>query len=92
MSRGKEETEKLQKNVELQLARLLTQLQDCEDLRDALDEEEYESTKRETMEQLKEFQISLQKMMSGDNTLVDRLGSVQLVRNLILSLHPLTQK
>ena len=79
MSRGKDETDKLIKNVNDQLSRLLTQLQDCEDLREAIDEEEYENTKRETLQQLNEFHATLNKMIKGDNTLVDHLGSVQLV-------------
>jgi hypothetical protein len=76
---GKEETAQLIKNVELQLTRLLTQLQDCEDLKEDLDPEEYETTRQETLQQLKEFQTSLNSMIRGDNTLVSSLGSVQLV-------------
>lgn len=44
-----------------------------------LDQSEYEETKNETMEQLREFNDSLSKMISGDMTLVDQLGSMQLV-------------
>jgi hypothetical protein len=44
-----------------------------------LDQSEYEETKNETMEQLREFNESLSKMISGDMTLVDQLGSMQLV-------------
>ena len=63
-----------------QLSRLLTQLQDCEDLKEDLDPDEYEETRADTLQQLREFQATLNKMTSGDNTLVSELGSVQLVR------------
>eukprot|EP01098_Paradermamoeba_levis_P000188 TRINITY_DN101_c0_g1_i1.p1 TRINITY_DN101_c0_g1~~TRINITY_DN101_c0_g1_i1.p1 ORF type:complete len:189 (-),score=61.31 TRINITY_DN101_c0_g1_i1:89-655(-) len=78
MSRGKEQNAKLISNVEDQLVRLVTQLKDLEDLKAEVDEEEYQSLKKDTIVQLKEFQASLQKMMQGDMTLVDALGSVQL--------------
>lgn len=64
MSRGNEETKKLKANVEDQLNRLLTQLQDLEDLKDELDPEEYKQTKEDTIAQLKEFRLSLQKVHS----------------------------
>ncbi|XP_068599497.1 protein LZIC [Brachionichthys hirsutus] len=77
-SRGKSETVKLRRNMEEQLDRLMQQLQDLEECRDDLDEEEYEETKNETLEQLKEFSDSLNKIMTGDMTLVDELGGMQL--------------
>ncbi|MEQ2198343.1 hypothetical protein XENOCAPTIV_011527 [Xenoophorus captivus] len=46
--------------------------------REELDEEEYEETKKETLEQLEEFNDSLKKIMTGDMTLVDELGGMQL--------------
>lgn len=49
--------------------------------REDLDDDEYEETKKETLEQLKEFKVSLDKMLAGDMTLVDDLNSMQLVRN-----------
>eukprot|EP00802_Teleaulax_amphioxeia_P029613 Tamp_31786.p1 GENE.Tamp_31786~~Tamp_31786.p1 ORF type:complete len:189 (+),score=70.89 Tamp_31786:75-641(+) len=75
---GDAETKKLRDNVENQLARLLQQLQDCEELKEDLDEDEYESTKQDTISQLREFEASLQKMMAGDMTLVSELGSMRL--------------
>mmetsp|Transcript_6345 Transcript_6345/g.17988 ORF Transcript_6345/g.17988 Transcript_6345/m.17988 type:complete len:192 (+) Transcript_6345:115-690(+) len=77
-SRGKAETQQLRDNVEGQLSRLLQQLRDLEELRDDLDDDEYAEQRRETIEQLKAFQVTLKKMMSGDMSLVDDLGSVQL--------------
>lgn len=47
--------------------------------REDLDEEEYEETKKETLEQLSEFNDSLKKIMTGDMTLVDELSGMQLV-------------
>ena len=51
--------------------------------REELDDAEYEETKGETMEQLREFNESLQRLISGDVTLVDQLGAMQLVSELI---------
>ncbi|KAN0038837.1 hypothetical protein ACTA71_001029 [Dictyostelium dimigraforme] len=77
-SRGKTETNKLKVNIEEQLNRLLTQLQDIEELKEDISQEEYDETKKDTLEQMKEFEQSLKKMMSGDMTLVSELGGVQL--------------
>lgn len=51
-SRGSAETEKLKKNLNDQLERLVQQLQDLEECRDDLDDDEYEETKKETLDQL----------------------------------------
>lgn len=77
-SRGKSETGKLRQNMEEQLDRLMQQLADLEECREDLDDEEYEETKKETLEQLNEFNDSLKKIMSGDMTLVDELSGMQL--------------
>lgn len=45
MSHGDKESAKLRSNIEDQLNRLLTQLQDLEDMKGDLDAKEYESTK-----------------------------------------------
>lgn len=50
--------------------------------RDELEDAEYEETKEETMEQLREFNESLQRLISGDVTLVDELGAMQMVNKL----------
>lgn len=47
--------------------------------REELDADEYEETKKETLEQLSEFNDSLKKIMSGNMTLVDELSGMQLV-------------
>lgn len=44
-----------------------------------MEEDEYEETKNETLEQLKEFKTSLDKMLEGNLSLVDQLGGMQLV-------------
>eukprot|EP00049_Salpingoeca_infusionum_P003519 m.67431 g.67431 ORF g.67431 m.67431 type:complete len:189 (-) comp12162_c0_seq1:184-750(-) len=77
-SRGDKETEKLKQNLTDQLDRLMVQLKDLEELREELDEEEYEETKRETIDQLKEFQDSLTKLTAGNLSLVDDIGAMQL--------------
>jgi len=69
----------LKTNVEDQLNRLLSQLQDLEEGKEFLDEDEYEATKSDTLQQLREFEATLKKMMAGDVSLVDHLGGVQLV-------------
>ncbi|XP_059960790.1 protein LZIC-like [Mesoplodon densirostris] len=77
-SRGKTETSKLKQNLEEQLDRLMQQLQDLEECREELDTDEYEEIKKETLEQLSEFNDSLKKIMSGNMTLVDELSGMQL--------------
>uniref|UniRef100_A0A8D0C3C5 Leucine zipper and CTNNBIP1 domain containing n=1 Tax=Salvator merianae TaxID=96440 RepID=A0A8D0C3C5_SALMN len=77
-SRGTTETSKLKQNLEEQLDRLVQQLQDLEECKDDLDADEYEETKKETLEQLREFNDSLQKIMSGNMTLVDEFSGMQL--------------
>ena len=62
----------------LLLIRLLTQLNDIEDLKDDMGPDEYETARDETLEQIKEFNVSLEKMASGDMTLVDNIGRMQL--------------
>ena len=52
--------------------------------REDLDDDEYEETKNETLEQLKEFNESLNRMKEGDLSLVDDLNSVQLVSMICL--------
>ena len=49
-----------------------------EPLRDDLDDDEYEETKKETLEQLKEFNESLTRLQGGDMTLVNELNRMQL--------------
>lgn len=44
-----------------------------------MDEDEYEETKKETVEQLKEFKETLEKFAAGNVTLVDEISSMQLV-------------
>ena len=75
ISRGTAETDALVLSVQQQLDRLVVQLQDCEELREELDDEEYEETREDTLKQMGEFEQSLNKMMSGDVTLVDKVSS-----------------
>ncbi|KAH3817288.1 protein LZIC-like [Dreissena polymorpha] len=77
-SRGRQETSKLIGNLEEQMDRLMCQLTDLEELKEDLDADEYEDTKRDTIEQLKEFKESLDRMVGGDISLVDELNSMQL--------------
>ncbi|RZB38770.1 LZIC [Asbolus verrucosus] len=84
-SYGKAETAKLQQNLENQLDRLVEQLKDLESCKDDLDADEYEETKQETMDQLKELNDSLSKMVKGDISLISALGAVQLATQAAIS-------
>jgi hypothetical protein len=53
--------------------------------RDDLEPDEYEETKKETVEQLKEFKESLVKFAAGNMTLVDEISAMQLVRILFIA-------
>jgi hypothetical protein len=79
-NRGGAETAQLKKNVEEQMQRLLSQLEDLEAEKDNLEPEEYQDMRNDTIEQLREFKKSLEKMMAGNMTLVNELNGVQLVR------------
>jgi hypothetical protein len=68
----------LRKNMEDQRDRLLAQLQDIEELKDELDADEYESSKQDTVAQLKEFEASLEKMVAGDMTLQSELDATRM--------------
>ena len=59
----------LKQNIEDQLERLFSQLDDLETLKDELSAEEYEEQKKDTMAQLTEFQDSLKQMTAGSMTL-----------------------
>ena len=52
-----------------QLERLVSQLSDLESIKNDLDSEEYEDAKSETLDQLQEFEKSLNKLDCGEVTL-----------------------
>merc|ERR1712189_64792 len=78
MSRGVNENNQLKTKLETQLSRLLDQLHDIETTKDSLDEYEYLDLKNDTLEQLQEFETSLNKMLKGEIGLVDSVGAMQL--------------
>ncbi|KAK9739792.1 Beta-catenin-interacting protein ICAT [Popillia japonica] len=84
-SYGKDETDKLRENLQNQLERLVEQLEDLETCRNELDAEEYEETKQDTMEQLKELNNSLNKLISGNITLSSALEAMQLATRAAIS-------
>lgn len=53
-------------------------MKDLDELKDDLDPAEYEESRNETINQINEFSGSLDKMASGDITLVDDIGKAQL--------------
>jgi len=61
-----------------QLERLLSQLEDIENLKDEFSPEEYESSKKDTIAQLEEFQESLHKMSQGNMTLHSELDATRM--------------
>lgn len=75
---GAGETHELKANIEGQLSRLLLQLSDLEELRAELEDDEYIETKRDTLEQMEEFDAQLRALMDGDMSLVSALGQVKL--------------
>ena len=75
---GAGETEQLKARIQDQLSRLLLQLTDLEELRAELEDDEYLETKRDTLEQMEEFDAQLKKLMDGDVSLVSALGQVKL--------------
>ena len=77
-SRGVDETARLKESIDKQLNRLLTQLEDLEEFKDELEDDEYAETKAETMEQLREFEASLAELTRGNMTLVSEMNSTQL--------------
>jgi len=72
------ELERLKKNSQDQLNRLVQELSDLEECRSDLDVDEYEELKKDAVAQLSEFEASLAKMSSGDMTLMDELSSMKL--------------
>ncbi|KAF5287744.1 hypothetical protein FQA39_LY15764 [Lamprigera yunnana] len=84
-SYGNVETEKLKTNLENQLERLVQQLADLEECREDLTSAEYQETKSDTIEQLKELNTSLTKLVKGDISLVSELGAMQLATQAAIS-------
>jgi len=68
----------LRQNVESQLERLLSQLEDLEENREDLSLEEYTTYKEDTVSQLREFEVSLSRMSSGSMTLQSDLDTTRL--------------
>jgi len=78
MSRGSEETARLRRNVEEQLGRLLEQLADLDEFAPELAEAERDEMRQDTLEALEEMKANLDKMTSGNMTLVSEFGRLQL--------------
>jgi hypothetical protein len=82
---GAKESERLVKNVQDQLKRLIQQLTDLEELKEELDEDEYAAEKAATLEQITEFEASLGKMTaSGQGALVSVAAGAQLAIQAII--------
>ena len=82
---GRSETATLKRNLEDQLDRLMTQLEELEGCRGDMEVLEWEGIREETLEELKHFSASLEKMTAGDMTLVDQLSSLKLATQAAIS-------
>lgn len=83
------ETDKLRNNLHAQLERLIDQLTDLDQNKDDMDESEYNEARQDTVEQLEDFNKSLEKMKSGEGGLsllddVHRMQNVCYRKNKIL--------
>ena len=61
-----------------QLTRLLSQLEDLDELKDEMDAKEYAATRADTVAQLREFDGQLKRLAAGDVGLVSKIASLQL--------------
>ena len=53
-------------------------LQDLEELREELEDDEYEEVRVDTLEQLEELQVQMDNFSKGNATLVSQLGAMRL--------------
>jgi regulator of replication initiation timing len=80
-----ESDNQLKENVRGQLLRLTNQLKDLEELKDELEPEEYEEQKADTLKQIEEFKVNLEKLSKGNMSLVDELGHLRLALQAAIS-------
>uniref|UniRef100_A0A2S2NID9 Protein LZIC n=1 Tax=Schizaphis graminum TaxID=13262 RepID=A0A2S2NID9_SCHGA len=73
-----DENEMLRENLQAQLERLVQQLSDLEECRSDMTDDEYNESKEDTVEQLKEFNDRLSKITAGDMTIHDNLSIMRL--------------
>ena len=73
------ETDLLRKNLHAQLERLVDQLTDLDQNKDDMDENEYNEARQDTVDQLEEFNKSLEKMKNGKGglSLIDDVQRIQ---------------
>lgn len=77
-SRGYNETKQLIQNLQDQLDRLVEQLCELEQGKNEMDQEEYEECRMDTLEQFDDVRQSLNKFSSGEKSLIDEVGYMQL--------------
>lgn len=72
----------LRQNIDAQLDRLIEQLSDLDQAKSEMDTDEFNEAREDTLEQLKDFSKSLEKMKSGEGglSLIDDLQRIQNVR------------
>eukprot|EP01129_Flabellula_baltica_P002453 TRINITY_DN12265_c0_g1_i1.p1 TRINITY_DN12265_c0_g1~~TRINITY_DN12265_c0_g1_i1.p1 ORF type:complete len:195 (+),score=56.54 TRINITY_DN12265_c0_g1_i1:242-826(+) len=83
--RGLEETEILKGNLESQIERLIEQLQDLDTEREMFTPEEIQEMREDTIEEMKEMELNLETLMSGNMTLMSELSTLRLTMQLTVS-------
>lgn len=74
------QTEQLRSNIQSQIDRLVNQLADLDAEKGSLGDDEYEEMRGETLAEMEVFQKQMDKMCSGDMSLMTEFQSAQLVR------------
>ncbi|TMS40216.1 hypothetical protein L596_006620 [Steinernema carpocapsae] len=72
------ENQRLINNVHEQLDRLSRQLREIENEKEEMDEEDYLEMKTDTIEQLKNLSLTLERIQSGDMTVFDQVSTTRL--------------
>jgi hypothetical protein len=75
---GQNQTEQLIHKIEKQLKKFLDTLNDLEEEKSELDEDEYNLIKQEAIDSMTEFEKTLTRLTSGDVSLIDKLGAMRL--------------
>ncbi|KAL0239009.1 hypothetical protein PCE1_004700 [Barthelona sp. PCE] len=78
MSRTVAATKRLRENLEAQLQRLMVQLNDIEEFRDELDDDEYLETREDTLFQMKDLEKTLEKYITGNMSLTSDFEAFQI--------------
>ncbi|CAH0381744.1 unnamed protein product [Bemisia tabaci] len=78
MSKSITNDEKLKQNLKDQLSRLMNELVDLDECKDDFEEEEYNQARVDVLEQIREFEERLKKIVAGNLSVIDDLTAVLL--------------